>query len=237
VIRALWDVERPGRARYDGKYHRLSGSERGPAPVHNVGIWVGAYKPRMLDLTGRKADGWLPSLPYLEPGQLASGNEAIDEAAAEAGRNPSQIRRILNISGSFSGAGPGPVGGPAARWVEELTRLALEDGVGTFILMADDANKIQTFAEEVAPGVREAVAAQRSKAGAIPPNGSSAGLPAVAAVATADESEMPGPRSTRWPSARTTGRSGHFARATAARWRSTTAWRMTRSSPISRAAT
>src|SRR6185436_10968853 len=55
VIRALWDVEQPGAARHDGRFHGLRGATRGPAPLHPVGIWVGAYKPRMLRLTGRKA--------------------------------------------------------------------------------------------------------------------------------------------------------------------------------------
>ena len=66
LIRSLWDVGQPGAARFDGSYYRLGDAARGPAPLHDVGIWVGAYKPRMLHLTGRKADGWLPSLPYLE---------------------------------------------------------------------------------------------------------------------------------------------------------------------------
>src|SRR5690606_29523390 len=81
VIRALWDAERPGGARAGGAFHRVSGAKRGPAPVHDAAIWVGAYKPRMLDLIGRTADGWLPSLPYLQPGDLADGNARIDRAA------------------------------------------------------------------------------------------------------------------------------------------------------------
>jgi hemerythrin-like domain-containing protein len=110
----------------------------------------------MLDLTGRKADGWLPSLSYLHEGDLAAGNRAIDEAAMEAGRDPAEIRRLLNVPGA-----------PAEQLVEELTRFALEDGIGTFILMADDANAIQALAEEVAPAVREQVAAARSGAGVV----------------------------------------------------------------------
>ena len=51
----------------------------------------------MLALTGRKGDGWLPSLPYLQPGDLAAGNAAIDRAAVAAGRDPSAIRRMLNL--------------------------------------------------------------------------------------------------------------------------------------------
>jgi alkanesulfonate monooxygenase SsuD/methylene tetrahydromethanopterin reductase-like flavin-dependent oxidoreductase (luciferase family) len=156
VIRSLWDVGQPGKARFDGSYYRLSGTPRGPAPLHDVGIWVGAYKPRMLNLTGRKADGWLPSLPYLEPGDLAAGNAAIDEAAMGVGRDPSEIRRLLNLAA---------IDGPPEQWVKELTRFALEDGIGTFILMTDDATTIETLAAEVAPAVREQVAAARSSGG------------------------------------------------------------------------
>ena len=140
----------PGGVRAEGSHYRLSGAARGPAPVHDVGIWVGAYKPRMLDLVGRKADGWLPSLPYLEPGALSAGNAAIDEAADRAGRDPAAIRRLLNLAAGD--ADP-----------DELARLAVEDGVGTFIAMADDAATVEAFAAEVAPAVRALVDAARSR--------------------------------------------------------------------------
>lgn len=149
VIRLLWDTDSRGVLKYDGSYYQLSGAKRGPAPAHQVGVWVGAYKPRMLRLTGRLADGWLPSLGYLRPGQLAEGNAVIDQAAADAGRDPAAIRRLLNIGGD-------------AAWPERLAELALADGIGTFILAADDAADIRRFAVEVAPVVRELVAAART---------------------------------------------------------------------------
>ena len=84
VIRALWT---PGReARLDGEYYELRGAKPGPFPVHDVGIWVGSYKERMLRLTGELADGWLPSFPYAPPEQLAAMNAIIDAAALDAGR-------------------------------------------------------------------------------------------------------------------------------------------------------
>jgi hemerythrin-like domain-containing protein len=179
VIRSLWDVGQPGGARVNGTYYRLSDAARGPAPLHDIGIWVGAYKPRMLNLTGRKADGWLPSLSYLQAGDLATGNRAIDEAAVEAGRDPSEIRRLLNVSGGFSQSGRGPLNGPPEQWVEELTRFVLENGIGTFILMADDAKTIQTFASYVAPAVREQVTAERSRGGGSRSSGRSVASPDV----------------------------------------------------------
>jgi len=167
VIRTLWDTDARGPLRVGGDHHRLAGAKRGPAPAHDIGIWVGAYKPRMLRLVGRKADGWLPSLGYLQPGDLARGNATIDEAATAAGRDPREIRRLLNISGSFSPT-PTPgdgLDGPPEQWVDELVRYALDDGIGTFVLGTDDPGTIRAFAERVAPAVRDAVAAERASAG------------------------------------------------------------------------
>jgi alkanesulfonate monooxygenase SsuD/methylene tetrahydromethanopterin reductase-like flavin-dependent oxidoreductase (luciferase family) len=162
VIRQIWAVEERGGVRVDGEFHRVVGAKRGPAPAHDVGIWLGAYKPRMLALTGRRADGWLPSLSYLQPGDLAAGNAIIDEAALEAGRSPSEIRRLLNINGRFAAVGRGALHGPAEQWAEELAELALRDGISTFILGSDDPDDLRRFAGEVAPAVRELVAAEGS---------------------------------------------------------------------------
>lgn len=159
VIRGIWDAGERSRFEVEGRYYRVSGAKRGPAPAHDIPIWVGALKPRMLRLVGRKGDGWLPSLARLQPGELAAGNATIDEAALAAGRDPGEIRRIVNIDGRFSSAGGGGfLHGPANQWVEELLPYVVADGVGTFILASDDADDIQRFADEVAPALREAVA-------------------------------------------------------------------------------
>jgi alkanesulfonate monooxygenase SsuD/methylene tetrahydromethanopterin reductase-like flavin-dependent oxidoreductase (luciferase family) len=148
IIRAIWDTEASGAVRADGQYYHVKGAKRGPAPAHPVGIWVGAYQPRMLRLTGRLADGWLPSLSYLQPGQLTAGNAIIDQAAADAGREPGSVRRLLNIGGGQS--------------PDQLAELALTEGISTFILATDDPDDIRAYAAEVAPQVRELVAAARS---------------------------------------------------------------------------
>ena len=165
VIRAIWAVDERAPLRYEGEHYRLKGAKRGPAPAHALPIWLGVLKPRMLRLIGAKADGWLPSLAYLKPGDFQAGHKIIDEAAVEAGRDPREIRRLLNIGGRFSSTGGGFLNGPSAQWVDELLPLVLEDGVGTFILASDDPATLQQFAEEVAPAVREAVARERDSRG------------------------------------------------------------------------
>ena len=62
IIRAIWAADRS--VRVDGRHYQVVGAKAGPAPAHDMGIWVGSYKPRMLRVTGRLADGWLPSLAY-----------------------------------------------------------------------------------------------------------------------------------------------------------------------------
>jgi len=162
IVRQLWDTTDSEPVRVPGTHHRAVGARRGPAPAHPVGIWVGAYKPRMLRLIGRLADGWLPTLDYLQPGDLAAGNARIDEAASAAGRHPGDIRRLLNIGGRFAPGGTGLLDGPPEMWAEQLAGLALTEGISTFILASDDADDIRAYAAEVAPAVRELVAAARA---------------------------------------------------------------------------
>ena len=170
VIRGVWDTTASGVFRVDGDHHHVDGAKRGPAPAHDIGIWLGAYKPRMLRLTGAKADGWLPSLPMAPSLQaLAEANAVIDEAATAAGRTPGDVVRLLNVTGTFS---PEPadddrrLDGPPERWVERLTMLTRDLGFSTFILMADDAHTLEVYGREIAPAVREAVAAERAGAAA-----------------------------------------------------------------------
>jgi alkanesulfonate monooxygenase SsuD/methylene tetrahydromethanopterin reductase-like flavin-dependent oxidoreductase (luciferase family) len=148
VIRAIWDADDPVSLPAEGEYYKIGDAERGPAPAHKIPIVLGAYKPQMLDLVGRKADGWLPSLPVMQPGGLKQGNAIIDDAAQAAGRDPHEITRLLNI---FPDQTP-----------EALTRMALEDGVSTFILVSDELEVLERFAAELIPAVREQVARERT---------------------------------------------------------------------------
>jgi alkanesulfonate monooxygenase SsuD/methylene tetrahydromethanopterin reductase-like flavin-dependent oxidoreductase (luciferase family) len=159
---AFWDaiVQAGGPRRTPGEARRALDEgiatirhtwERGPAPVHDVEIWIGAVGPKMLALTGRVGDGWLPSQSYVPPERLADSNARIDEAAVAAGRDPAVVRRLYNVD---------PSGDPA--WPEWLAELALTEGVSTFILTGDDPDTIRRFGAEVAPAVREMVRSARS---------------------------------------------------------------------------
>lgn len=161
VLRALWAPGPP--VTLQGEHYALHGAQPGPFPVHPIGIWLGAYKPRMLRLTGRLADGWIPTLAYAAPADLGPMSHSVDEAAQAAGRDPAAIRRVYNISGRFSPVERGFLDGPPELWIAQLTALVLDLGFSAFVLGPgeDAAGDLERFAREVAPGVREAVAAAR----------------------------------------------------------------------------
>jgi alkanesulfonate monooxygenase SsuD/methylene tetrahydromethanopterin reductase-like flavin-dependent oxidoreductase (luciferase family)/hemerythrin-like domain-containing protein len=167
IIRAVWDTDQRA-VRHDGRHYRVVGAHPGPAPAHRVQIWIGALGPRMLRLTGEVGDGWLPSMSYVTAATLAARNATIDDAALAAGRAPSDVRRLYNVSAARRSGQPGLTGGPA-DWAEQLAELAVVHGMATFLLASDEPYEIQRFAVEVVPAVRELVYAARTGATAAAP--------------------------------------------------------------------
>jgi alkanesulfonate monooxygenase SsuD/methylene tetrahydromethanopterin reductase-like flavin-dependent oxidoreductase (luciferase family) len=162
VVRQTWDADRRS-VRVEGEHYRVAGVHPGPAPAHPVEIWVGAIGPRMLALTGEVGDGWLPSMSYVPPETLAERSARIDDAAADAGRDPAVVRRLYNVNPSPGPGQPGLVGGPR-DWPEQLAALTLEHGTSTFVLATDDPALVRAFGDEVAPATRELVEAARGGA-------------------------------------------------------------------------
>jgi alkanesulfonate monooxygenase SsuD/methylene tetrahydromethanopterin reductase-like flavin-dependent oxidoreductase (luciferase family) len=165
VIRLLWSDERS--VSFEGKHYRLDDARPGPRPAHPIGIWLGAFKPRMLRLVGRKADGWLPSLGVLSRDEMRAGNEQIDAAAEKAGRDPRSIRRILNFQGVIGDERPPPrsdlpvgylagepLAGPADWWVETLDGF-VQDGFDTLVFwpVDDTPRQVELLAGDVVPNV------------------------------------------------------------------------------------
>ena len=164
IIRGIWNPEDASVLRVPGQHYSVDGAKRGPRPTHDIGIWVGALKPRILRLTGRQADGWLPSLGYLgDRAAVVTANETIDEAATEAGRRPADVRRLLNVG---VGGDSELLSGPLTDRVEQLADLALTYGFATFIVAGDDEQAIMRVGRELAPGVRELVSAERARSAA-----------------------------------------------------------------------
>ncbi|MFB4296411.1 LLM class flavin-dependent oxidoreductase [Actinomadura sp. NTSP31] len=159
IIRLHWSDQ--NGLRFQGEHHRFAAAQAGPAPAHQIAVWLGVTGPRALDLAGRVADGWIAPSSLVPPKRLADGQRRLDDAAARAGRAPSELRRVYLLEGSVDGRDSrGFLHGPPQQWVYELTELAVGHGVDTF-LFAGDPEQLPVFALEVVPAVREAVARER----------------------------------------------------------------------------
>lgn len=164
-------------AGFDGLHYQLgpTGVERhpsgapigwapGPPPAHQIRIWVGAFKPRMLELVGRLADGLVSSSHLAGADVLRENWELVSDAARAAGREPSGLRLICNVLGAVTDEpASAPLNGPPDHWIEHLTMLAREVGVQTFMFkqlnnLDVEYSQFERFAREVVPGVREALA-------------------------------------------------------------------------------
>ncbi|MDQ4018300.1 MAG: LLM class flavin-dependent oxidoreductase, partial [Actinomycetota bacterium] len=122
-----------------------------------IEIWLGVGKPRALALTGRLADGWVPSLFWATPELVPEMQRRIDAGAEAMGRDPSKVRRVYNVGGSITdGARNGLLKGPPEHWIETLTEFARNLGFDTFVFWPDEEplKQLERFAEEVVPELR-----------------------------------------------------------------------------------
>ncbi|OBH83819.1 LLM class F420-dependent oxidoreductase [Mycobacterium scrofulaceum] len=83
-LRVLRSALTEDSASYDGRYFTVSGAAVMPRPQPPLDIWLGGSAPAAFRRIGALADGWLGS--FLTPAEARTGREAIERAAAQAGR-------------------------------------------------------------------------------------------------------------------------------------------------------
>jgi FAD/FMN-containing dehydrogenase len=156
VLRGMWDAADPRPLVVDGRHVRVPGAQRGPAPAHNLPLWLGADPgdpAGALALAARVADGWWLSGAADAPAHVPAQQRALDAALAAAGRDPREVRRGLVLD-RLPGA-------------DDLAALVLDHGVGTLVVAPPDDAALARFAGEVVPAVRERVAAARAARGTV----------------------------------------------------------------------
>jgi phthiodiolone/phenolphthiodiolone dimycocerosates ketoreductase len=90
VIRLLWDTDGP--VDFAGEFYHLHHARmdteayNGKTPP----IWIGCARPRMLEITGRYADGWW-AMGIRSPDHLTEMVKVIRDSATRAGRDPAAI--------------------------------------------------------------------------------------------------------------------------------------------------
>ncbi|GAB2472079.1 LLM class flavin-dependent oxidoreductase [Jatrophihabitans fulvus] len=174
AVEILIEALRGGPTRAGNHEHSVD-YVAGPAAPSRPQVWLGAQKNRMLELVGRRAQGWISPLNiYVPAADVPAKQERIDRAARAVGRDPADIARIWNVIGTIAGddqrTGHGRVGlvGGASTWADFLADAVVELGFDTFIFWPvssptrTDEQQLEVFATEVVPTVRRRVADLRS---------------------------------------------------------------------------
>jgi probable F420-dependent oxidoreductase len=156
ITRGLWSQR---RFTYQGRRYHTDAAELEPKPDHRIPIWLGTYGNRALAITGRVADGWIPSLGFAPPEQAAVMRERVLAAARAAGRDPEALTCAYNLEVRVDhrpDTGPSVVAGPPDVVAERLAALVelgfpalnfLPVGPGT-------EEQVERLAGEVLPALR-----------------------------------------------------------------------------------
>jgi alkanesulfonate monooxygenase SsuD/methylene tetrahydromethanopterin reductase-like flavin-dependent oxidoreductase (luciferase family) len=156
IIRGAWTQS---GFTQEGRHHSVHNLEMEPKPALPIPVWLGAFGPRALAVTGRLADGWIPSLGYMPVEEIPVMRRRIDAVAEAAGRRPDQIRSVLNLSirvDPDAQAQPDAVAGSANQVVSQLRDL-LGLGFTGFNFMTsgpDQITSMRRLAEDVLPILR-----------------------------------------------------------------------------------
>jgi alkanesulfonate monooxygenase SsuD/methylene tetrahydromethanopterin reductase-like flavin-dependent oxidoreductase (luciferase family) len=158
IARGMWS--RPGFT-LQGRLYHTDGAELEPKPDRRIPIWLGTYGDRALALTGRLADGWIPSLAYAPPERVAVMRERVMAAAEAAGRDPGEVTCAYNVGvrvDERAEAGPSAVAGAPGAVTERLLGF-LELGFTALSLIPvgpGEPEQAERLAREVVPALRAA---------------------------------------------------------------------------------
>ncbi|MGH2572785.1 MAG: LLM class flavin-dependent oxidoreductase [Actinomycetota bacterium] len=160
IIRGLWSES---AFTFGGRLYRTEGAELEPKPTRRIPIWLGTYGPRALALTGRLADGWIPTLELAPPERVTALRDRVLAAARESGRRPQDITCVYNVDIRVDERGvepPSVVSGAAERVAERLRGfLSLGFTAINFCPVGpDQEEQAERLAREVIPAVRAAAA-------------------------------------------------------------------------------
>jgi alkanesulfonate monooxygenase SsuD/methylene tetrahydromethanopterin reductase-like flavin-dependent oxidoreductase (luciferase family) len=158
IIRGLWSER---EFTLEGRLYETERGRVEPKPDHHIPIWLGTFGDRALAVTGRVADGWIPSLDMAPPDRARVMREHIFTAAREAGRDPESITCAYNLQVRIDDREdprPSIVSGPPDVVAERLLGFARIgfSAVNFKPIGPGEDEQAERLAHEVIPAVRAA---------------------------------------------------------------------------------
>jgi alkanesulfonate monooxygenase SsuD/methylene tetrahydromethanopterin reductase-like flavin-dependent oxidoreductase (luciferase family) len=153
VMRGLWSEP---ESTLDGRLYHTRRATLEPKPAQPIPIWLGTFGDRALTVTGRLADGWIPSFGMAPPDRVTVMRDRIFAAAEAAGRQPEDITCVYNIDvrvDEHAARVPGVVAGSPEAVAERLAGFAELGFTAVNFLPSgpDPAEQVHRLATEVMP--------------------------------------------------------------------------------------
>jgi probable F420-dependent oxidoreductase len=162
IFNLLWSEERPS---FHGRHYQFPAVAVNPRPVQKprFPIWVGGESEAARRRAGRYADAWFSYFVKITPEDLAARFSQVREFAAEAGRDPDEVKlcccRPVEVTAEPVPQTEEDLRGTPEQLVEALERyaavgvqhMALQFMVGRW---PERKEQIQRFGEEAIPALQ-----------------------------------------------------------------------------------
>lgn len=161
ISRGLWSQP---EFSYAGQVFHTDAAAVVPRPKHRIPIWLGTFGDRALAVTGRLADGWIPSLDSAPPDRVTVLRDKIIAAAVAADRDPADITCTYHLEVNPSPGAPDDpsvVSGPVGKIAETLAGF-ISLGFSALSIVPggpDRTETVERLATEVVPAVQALVPA------------------------------------------------------------------------------
>lgn len=153
IIRGLWTEP---NVTFQGDHYRTETATISPRPTTPIPIWLGTFGQRSLALTGRFADGWIPTLGHASRDELPQMLDRVRKSQ-EASRPAVEciLNVEVNIGGVFAETVIGGTSGQAASQLADFIQLGF-DGFNFMPREDDWPNQATLLAREVGPAIVKA---------------------------------------------------------------------------------
>jgi alkanesulfonate monooxygenase SsuD/methylene tetrahydromethanopterin reductase-like flavin-dependent oxidoreductase (luciferase family) len=155
IIRGLWSRT---QFSFPGRLYHTQDADLEPKPAHRIPIWLGTFGDRALRVTGRHADGWIPSLGYLPDDNLPAMRGKVLAARGDNGQDFTYALNLtIHVGGRPDPARPELVAGTADQIAERL-RGFIKAGFNAFNVITSvpgQMDQLEQIATEVLPLLRD----------------------------------------------------------------------------------
>ena len=96
LIKLMLSTDYGENINFKGRFYQFEDAVFDLKPIDKLPIWIGAHGDKMLKLTAKYGDGWLPTT--MTPDYYAEKLKKLEKYAKEVKKDPSEIKKAIFVS-------------------------------------------------------------------------------------------------------------------------------------------